>query len=130
MLDKLKNYVSVGIFAFFGGALRCYLNLIWSTTGTLVVNVLGCFLLAVLTYFFIEFREVKDWLAVGLSTGFVGAFTTFSSFHLDTLKQLQENSSTQAMVYFFASIILGFLFAYLGMIVGKKWGKDCQVKHK
>lgn len=123
MSNKLKNYISVGVFAFFGGALRCYLNLIWSTTGTLVVNVLGCFLLAALTYFFIEFREGKDWLATGLSTGFVGAFTTFSSFHLDTLKQLQENSSSQAMIYFFASIMLGFLFAYLGMVVGKKLGK-------
>ena len=123
MSNKLRNYISVGVFAFFGGALRCYLNLIWSTTGTLVVNVLGCFLLAALTYFFIEFREGKDWLATGLSTGFVGAFTTFSSFHLDTLKQLQENSSTQAMIYFFASIMLGFLFAYLGMIVGKRLGK-------
>ncbi|MBD5430400.1 CrcB family protein [Lactobacillus sp.] len=120
---KLKNYISVGIFAFFGGALRCYLNLIWSTTGTLVANVLGCFLLAVLTYFFIEYKKVKEWLATGLSTGFVGAFTTFSSFHLDTLKQLQENSSTQAMIYFFSSIMLGFLFAYIGMVVGKKMGK-------
>lgn len=123
MSNKLKSYISVGVFAFFGGALRCYLNLIWSTTGTLVVNVLGCFLLAALTYFFIEYREGRDWLATGLSTGFVGAFTTFSSFHLDTLKQLQENSSTQAMIYFFGSIILGFFFAYLGMVVGKKIGR-------
>lgn len=123
MSNKLKNYISVGFFAFFGGALRCYLNLIWSTAGTLVVNVLGCFLLAALTYFFIEFREGKDWLATGLSTGFVGAFTTFSSFHLDTLKQLQGNNSTRALIYFFASIMLGFLFAYLGMIIGKKIGR-------
>lgn len=123
MSDKLKNYISVGFFAFFGGGLRCYLNLIWSTSGTLVANILGCFLLAGLTYFFIEFREGKDWLATGLSTGFVGAFTTFSSFHLDTLKQLQGNDSMQALIYFFASIMLGFLFAYLGMVVGKKLGK-------
>lgn len=79
--------------------------------------------MAALTYFFIEYREGKDWLATGLSTGFVGAFTTFSSFHLDTLKQLQENNSTQAMIYFLGSIILGFFFAYLGMVVGKKIGK-------
>ncbi|MBP2058321.1 CrcB protein [Lactobacillus colini] len=123
MSDKLKNYLSVGFFAFFGGMLRCYFNLIWSSNGTLLVNILGCFLLAGLTNFFIEFREGREWLATGLSTGFVGAFTTFSSFQLDTLKQLQTNASNSALIYFFTSIILGFLFAYVGMIVGKSLGK-------
>lgn len=123
MSNKLKNYLSVGFFAFFGGSLRCYFNLIWSTTGTLFVNVVGCFLLATLTAFFVEYREGRDWFATGLSTGFVGAFTTFSSFHLDTLKQLQSTNSMQALIYFFASIILGFFFTYLGMIFGKHLGK-------
>ncbi|MCI7591967.1 MAG: chromosome condensation protein CrcB, partial [Lactobacillus johnsonii] len=44
MNRRLKNYLSVGIFAFFGGGLRAYLNLIWSQTGTLTANIIGCFL--------------------------------------------------------------------------------------
>ena len=43
MNRRLKNYLSVGIFAFFGGGLRAYLNLIWSQTGTLTANIIGCF---------------------------------------------------------------------------------------
>ena len=123
MNQKLENYLSVGFFAFFGGALRYLLTNLWSQTGTFVANIVGCFLLAALTYFFLQYREGRDWLATGLSTGFVGAFTTFSSFHLDTLKQLQEPNYQTALIYFFSSIIFGLLFAALGMYVGSELGK-------
>lgn len=128
MNKKLKNYISVGLFAFFGGALRAYLNVIWSQAGTFVANIIGCFLLAFLTYFFIEFREGRDWLVTGLSTGFVGTFTTFSSFHLDTFKQLENGMNNQALIYFFSSIFIGFLFAYLGMITGKILGRKLAIR--
>lgn len=123
MNTKLINYLSVGFFAFFGGALRCMLTNLWSQTGTFIANVSGCFLLAFLTCFFLQFREGHDWLATGLSTGFVGAFTTFSSFHLDTLKQLQQAQSLPALTYFVSSIVLGLIFAWLGMYVGNELGK-------
>lgn len=128
MNRRLKNYLSVGIFAFFGGGLRAYLNLIWSQTGTLTANIIGCFLLAFFTYFFVEYREGRDWLFTGLSTGFVGSFTTFSSFNLDTLKQLESGMNSQATIYFFSSIFIGFLFAYLGMLVGKRTGRKLAEK--
>ena len=118
MNRRLKNYLSVGIFAFFGGGLRAYLNLIWSQTGTLTANIIGCF----------EYREGRDWLVTGLSTGFVGSFTTFSSFNLDTLKQLESGMNSQATIYFFSSIFIGFLFAYLGMLVGKRTGRKLAEK--
>ena len=123
MNQKLENYLSVGFFAFFGGVLRYLLTNLWSQTGTFVANVVGCFLLAALTYFFLQYREGRDWLATGLSTGFVGSFTTFSSFHLDTLKKLQEPNYQPALIYFFSSIIFGLLFAALGMYVGSELGK-------
>lgn len=128
MDKRVKNYLSVGVFAFFGGAVRAYLNLIWSQSGAFTANIIGCFLLAFFTYFFVEYREGRDWLVTGLSTGFVGAFTTFSSFHLDTLKQLENGMNSQATIYFFSSIFIGFLFAYLGMLVGKITGRKLAEK--
>lgn len=117
-MEKFKNCLSVGFFAFFGGTLRAYLNMIWSLLGTFIVNIVGCFLLAFLTYFFLN-KKAPQWLTTGLMTGFVGAFTTFSSFHLDTLKQLQSTQATTAWIYFFSSIIIGLALAFLGMIIGK-----------
>lgn len=64
-----------------------------------------------------------QWLTVGLGTGFVGAFTTFSTFNLDILKNIQANLPGTALIYFLASIVFGFFFAYLGMSVGKAVGQ-------
>lgn len=122
MNNRLKNYISVAVFAFLGGALRSYLTVLFAQIGTIIVNLTGCFLLAFFTYFFVQFREKNDWLATGLSTGFVGSFTTFSSFNLDILKQIQLGKSINALVYFIISILLGFLFAVIGRWFGNKAG--------
>ena len=53
-MEKLKNYLSVAFFAFFGGLGRYYLGVLWQSTGTIVANLLGCFLLSFLTYYVIE----------------------------------------------------------------------------
>ena len=77
MSDKVKNYLSVAFFAFFGGISRYYLGKIWQSSGTIVANLAGCFLLAFLTYYVIERDQLAGWLYVGLGTRFSGAFTTF-----------------------------------------------------
>ncbi len=66
---------------------------------------------------------MHQWLTVGLGTGFVGAFTTFSTFNLDVLKNIQANMPLTALIYFVCSIIFGFIFAYIGMYVGKNAGQ-------
>lgn len=120
MSAKFFNYISIALFAFLGGIARFYLNSSMSFYGTFLGNIVGCFLLAFFTYFFMEFKDFHEWLTVGIGTGFIGAFTTFSSFNLDVLKNMQVNASLIAIIYFFCSIIFGFIFAFLGMTIGKK----------
>ena len=120
---KITNYVSVAFFAFFGGVARGSLNASYSFYGTFWSDIIGCFLLAFFTYFFMEFKTMHQWLTVGLGTGFVGAFTTFSTFNLDVLKNIQANMLFTALIYFICSIVFGFIFAYLGMNVGKYVGQ-------
>lgn len=120
MSTKVSNYISVACFAFFGGVARASLNASFGFYGTFWGNIIGCFLLAFFTYFFMEFKEFHQWLTVGLGTGFVGAFTTFSTFNLDALKNIQANMSLTALIYFLSSVIFGFLFAFLGMKIGKR----------
>lgn len=119
---KTGNYISIAIFAFFGGIARAWLNSSFGFYGTFWGNIIGCFLLAFFTYLFMEFKDIRQWLAVGLGTGFVGAFTTFSTFNLDVLKNIQANVPITALIYFLSSVIFGFCFAYLGMNAGKQVG--------
>lgn len=121
--SKIANYFSIAFFAFFGGIARAALNTNFSYNGTFWGNIIGCFLLAFLTYFFIETKEMRQWLTVGLGTGFVGAFTTFSTFNLDILKNIQANLPIEAIIYYFCSIVFGFIFAMMGMSLGKKIGR-------
>lgn len=113
-MDAVKNYLSVAFFAFWGGLARYSLTEAFSFYGTVIANLLGCFLLAFLTYFFLRKASTRAWLNAGLGTGFVGAFTTFSSFNLDAFKLLLGGQSLGALLYFIGTIAAGFLFAWAG----------------
>ncbi|MHC6246397.1 fluoride efflux transporter FluC [Lactobacillus delbrueckii] len=113
-MDAVKNYLSVAFFAFWGGLARYGLTEAFSFYGTVIANLLGCFLLAFLTYFFLRKASNRAWLTTGLGTGFVGAFTTFSSFNLDAFKLLLGGQSLGALLYFIGTIAAGFLFAWAG----------------
>ena len=123
MNSKFINYISIAIFAFFGGMARAGLNANFSYYGTFWGNVIGCFLLAFFTYFFIETKEFKGRTFINFSHDFIGAITTLSTFNLDVLKNMQANLPIEAVIYYFSSIIFGFVFAMLGMKIGKKVGQ-------
>lgn len=110
---KVRNYLSIAIFAFFGGISRFLLNQAFSFTGTISANLVGCFLLSFLTYYVIERQRLAQWLTLGLGTGFVGAFTTFSTLMLDVYKL---GSNLDGLLYLALSLIGGFSATFLGFI--------------
>jgi len=88
--------------------------------GTLVVNVLGSFLLGLLTEALILQR-----IAIGLEyraailVGFIGAFTTFSTFSLETIYLIEQGSLTKVALNIAVSV-LGCLFAvWIGLLCGR-----------
>nr|WP_241247443.1 CrcB family protein [Lactobacillus acetotolerans] len=115
--------MSVAVFAFLGGIARAGLNASFNFYGTFWGNIIGCFLLAFFTYFFFEFKDFYEWITVGIGTGFIGAFTTFSTFNLEVLKNFQAGKPSIALLYFFSSIVFGFAFAFLGSRMGTNLGK-------
>lgn len=77
---------------------------------TLFVNLVGSFLLGLITAFFLQ-RKEQEWLKLLLGTGFCGGFTTMSTFSFElTLLPLE-----QAILYMSCSIVFSFILVMLGM---------------
>jgi len=91
---------------------------------TFLVNLIGSFLLGLLSSYFLEkeFRQRKMYTA--LTTGVIGSFTTFSTFNNEVVQLIYDANDTIAIIYLFLSIILGLSFAYLGMKMGRRWSKN------
>lgn len=80
--------------------------------GTFVVNMFGCFLIGVLTSYFIK---VDNYLKFLLITGFCGGFTTFSTFSAENYSLWQEGNFGLLISYIGLSVFVGLLAVYLGL---------------
>ncbi|ECB9806351.1 fluoride efflux transporter CrcB [Listeria monocytogenes] len=117
-------FLYVGIFGALGGMCRYAMNL-WLGGGdfpsaTLVVNLIGCFLLAFLMQFLAEKSRISLVILNGIGTGFIGAFTTFSAFSVDTIQLIQNGAWVLALSYVLASFIGGLIMVKLGRMLSNK----------
>jgi len=83
-------------------------------TGTLIVNVLGCFLAGFLYYLFQERFLVGEVVRTAVMIGFLGGFTTFSSFALQTLTLLRDGEVFLATLNIAISNAAGLLMVWVG----------------
>lgn len=78
--------------------------------GTLVINLLGCFLIAIVAARFAVEHPWRLFLAVGL----LGGFTTFSAFALETFELIDRGQAFAAFAYALASVAGGMLAFLIG----------------
>lgn len=83
--------------------------------GTVVVNILGSFVIGVVLIRYGAEHSVRAFLV----TGVLGGFTTFSAFSWDMLQLLQQQAFWQAALYVAASVGLSLLAVWAGVIVGR-----------
>lgn len=83
--------------------------------GTWLVNVSGSLLIGILYVLLVERVPVNTELRALLMVGFLGAFTTFSTYSLDTLLLIERGLLIQALVYMFSSVVFCLLATWLGM---------------
>ena len=84
--------------------------------GTLFVNLLGSFLMGFLMFFFLdEHFTLPETLRLFLAVGFLGGFTTFSSFSMESLLLLRGDSFFYAFANLAGNMLLGLLAVWLGM---------------
>lgn len=85
--------------------------------GTLVVNVLGSFLLGALMQYSMEVASVSPELRVTLAIGFCGGFTTFSTYSYEAWTLIATGDMTRGLVYLSASVVLSLVAVATGMVL-------------
>ena len=88
----------------------------WATLG---INVAGSFLLGLLLQ--AAPGRLGDDVRLALAVGFLGAFTTFSTFGYETVAMLRDGRAGAAALYVGASVVLGLGAAAVGYAVGAAW---------
>jgi len=122
----IKNLLIVGLGGGAGSMLRYAVQKIVNVqsaavfpTGTLLVNISGCFLIGILWGFASRSLAWNEELKLLLMTGFCGGFTTFSAFTLEGIGLLKENKTTLFIIYLTASVIGGLLATLIGIRIAK-----------
>lgn len=87
--------------------------------GTLTVNLVGCFLLGLIAHTVHTKTLVSEHIQIGLTIGFLGALTTFSTFGLETFNQLEEGQWKAALANIGASVLLGLLAVWAGISLAR-----------
>ncbi len=88
--------------------------------GTLIVNLVGCFIIAVL----MQAALALGWSATlrsALTIGFVGGLTTYSSFNYDTMRLIEEGAAGTALLNVIVTLAGGGAAGWLGLVASRVW---------
>jgi fluoride exporter len=124
--QRVWTYFAIAV----GGTLGCWAryamtNLVQAIYGrdfpyaTLSINLLGSFLMGFLFIETLERLTISPVLRVGILTGVLGGYTTFSTFEMETLLLVGQGDTTKAVLYVALSVGLGFLFAFGGAFIAR-----------
>jgi len=121
----MKEVFWVGVGGFLGANARYFVGG-WVATrvgsifpyGTLLINASGSFVLGVLMGL-VETSIVSPTVRLGLGIGFLGAYTTFSTFSYETLRLVEDGSLLLAAANAVGSVTISLLAALAGLLLGR-----------
>lgn len=124
----IKSLLIVGTGSFIGGAMRYWLSTLMKSVcgqgfpwGTLMVNLLGCFLFGMLFAVFGKSNATDNTWYLLLTTGVCGGFTTFSTFANESVQMLQQGNTWGFVGYVATSVVAGLALIALGYGVARAW---------
>lgn len=107
----LRYWVSNGVYGLLGRGFP---------HGTLVVNVLGSLVMGLLYVLFLERMTVAPEMRAGILIGLLGAFTTFSTFSIETLNLIEQADLFKAGLNILLSVVACILATWLGVSVARQ----------
>lgn len=87
--------------------------------GTFLVNMTGCFLIGATMTLLTGRRALSPNWAYLIPIGFIGAYTTFSTFEFETLRAIQDGQWISGGLNVVLSVVVGFAMVWLGAVVGR-----------
>ncbi len=123
----MKKYIFVALGGMLGALARFGIKQIGTATAissfpfdTLLINIIGSLLLAFILTLSIETIYLQQDLKAGITVGFLGGFTTFSTFCKEAVVLMMQQQYMGAIAYIVLSAGLGLIAAYAGMGWAKK----------
>jgi CrcB protein len=123
---KMKKYVYVGSFGFLGAILRFTIKniKIKDYTGqipinTLIINVTGSFFLALILTLTLEVYKVREEVKLGLTTGLLGTYTTFSSLCREEVNLILNGNYYSAFTYILMSLLFSSIAIFIAITISK-----------
>jgi len=124
---NVRQVIAISLGAIAGALTRYYLT-IWFANrfgmnfpyGTFFINISGCLVMGFFaTLATQKINIISPEIRLMISTGFLGAYTTFSTFGLDTISLLQKGAFISGITYLLGSTILGIISIQLGIIIAR-----------
>jgi fluoride exporter len=123
----MRKYIYVGAGGVLGSILRFYIKNIHIfhykgviPLNTLLINITGSFILALVLTIAYEVRNFDSNIRLGITTGFIGAYTTFSTMCKETVTLIGSGYYYSALFYITISTVLGLGVVYFGTIIARE----------
>ncbi|HVZ16922.1 MAG TPA: fluoride efflux transporter CrcB [Terriglobales bacterium] len=122
----MSKYVIVGVGGFLGAITRFWLGVYVGTRlgsrfpyGTFIINISGSFLIGLVLTILAERSTLSPNWRYLIPIGFIGAYTTFSTFEFETLRAMQDGQIAIGLMNVIGSVTMGFIAVWLGVITAK-----------
>ena len=119
----MKTAAAIALFCAGGGLTRYYLSgWVYSLLGrafpygTFAVNIIGAYFIGLVMELGLRGTAISDTLRLGLTVGFMGGLTTFSTFSYETFKLLEDGQFLVAFANILGSVAVCLLFTWLGIV--------------
>lgn len=89
--------------------------------GTIVVNVVGSLLMGLLYQLFLQRYSVSPEMKAALLVGLLGAFTTFSTFSIETVLLLEQGNLFKAMMNVIVSVVVCIIATWAGLLIARQF---------